>query len=161
MDVWALYEKVDYKVYDRPPVSKIQELMGQYRLGDSVNVNGRQKGLAVEHSMYMREHRFKTYDHWFYNGLISTTGNFFDIGKTLSRSYMPRKVNLLFRSLVYQKNEVVFHERKCFDIMMVLGSLGGIGNIMIIVFGFLLFPISEHSFLMKAFKKFYFARTKD
>lgn len=44
---------------------------------------------------------------------------------------------------------------------MVLGSLGGIGNIMIIIFGFLLFPISEHSFHMKAFKKFYYARTKD
>jgi hypothetical protein len=45
--------------------------------------------------------------------------------------------------------------------MMVLGSLGGIGNIMVIIFGFILYPISEHSFNMKAFKKFYFARTKD
>ena len=45
--------------------------------------------------------------------------------------------------------------------MMVLGSLGGIGNIMVIIFGFLFFPISEHSFLMKAIKKFYMARTKD
>ena len=123
-----------------------------YRLGE---------GSAVEHNMYMREHRYSTYDHWFYNGLLSETGSFFDIGKVLSRNYMPRHTPLLFSSLVWQKNEVVFHERKCFDVMMVLGSLGGIGNVMIIIFGFLLFPISEHSFLMKAFKKFYFARTKD
>lgn len=137
--------------------------MGQYRLGEylpTTDIRVR-KTLAVEHSMYMREHRYKTYDHWFYNGLLSTEGNFFDIGKILSRSYLPMHHQLLFRSLVYQKNEVVFHERKCFDVMMVLGSLGGIGNIMIIIFGAIFFPISKHSFLMKAFKKFYFARTKD
>jgi hypothetical protein len=45
--------------------------------------------------------------------------------------------------------------------MMVLGSLGGIANIMIFIFGVLLYPITEHSFITKAIRKFYMARTKD
>ena len=43
----------------------------------------------------------------------------------------------------------------------VLGDLGGIFEITMIVFGFFLFPVSEHSFYLKASRLLYFARTKD
>jgi len=43
----------------------------------------------------------------------------------------------------------------------VLGDLGGIFEITMIVFGFFLFPISEHSFTIQAARLLYFARTKE
>tara|TARA_B110000285_G_C14549118_1_gene348390 strand:+ start:83 stop:349 length:267 start_codon:yes stop_codon:yes gene_type:complete len=42
-----------------------------------------------------------------------------------------------------------------------LGKLGGVTNVLMILFGFLLFSISEHSFVLKAAKKFFMARTRD
>ena len=42
-----------------------------------------------------------------------------------------------------------------------LGRLGGITNVMMILFGAFLFPIAEHSFILKASKKLWIARTRD
>jgi hypothetical protein len=54
----------------------------------------------------------------------------------------------------------VYHSRKVFGWFDLLGKLGGITNVMMILFGFFLFPISEHSFVLKAAKKLFIARTK-
>lgn len=43
----------------------------------------------------------------------------------------------------------------------VLGDLGGIIEVIMIIFGFFLFPVSEHSFYLSAGRLLYFARTKD
>ena len=40
-----------------------------------------------------------------------------------------------------------------------LGDLGGVTEVIMITFGFLLFPISEHSFIVDATKKLYLAKT--
>ena len=41
-----------------------------------------------------------------------------------------------------------------------LGDLGGVTEIILLVFGFFLLPISKHSFILKATKKLFLARTK-
>jgi len=43
--------------------------------------------------------------------------------------------------------------------MDLLGDLGGVTEVVMICFGFFLFPIAEHSFTMKAIKNLYLART--
>ena len=42
-----------------------------------------------------------------------------------------------------------------------MGDLGGVLEVLIGFLGVLLFPISEHSFIMKALSILYLARTKD
>lgn len=42
-----------------------------------------------------------------------------------------------------------------------LGDLGGITQIFYLIFGIILYPFSEHSFVVKALKKLYYARTRD
>lgn len=42
-----------------------------------------------------------------------------------------------------------------------LGDLGGVTEVIMICFGFMLYPISEHSFYLKAFKKLFLAKTAD
>ena len=42
-----------------------------------------------------------------------------------------------------------------------IGELGGITKVIMFVFGFFLYPISEHSFTLKALKKLYLAKSSD
>ena len=53
------------------------------------------------------------------------------------------------------------HKRKIFGWFGLLGKLGGITNIFMILLGGIMGPISEHSFVLKASKKLFIARTKD
>ena len=57
--------------------------------------------------------------------------------------------------------EIINHSRRVFGWFDLLGKLGGITHVMMIIFGVFLFPISEHSFVLKAAKKLWIARTKD
>ena len=42
-----------------------------------------------------------------------------------------------------------------------IGDLGGVAEVIILCFNFLILPISEHSFILQAAKKLFYARTKD
>jgi hypothetical protein len=42
-----------------------------------------------------------------------------------------------------------------------MGDLGGVIEVLLIVFNVMFLPISEHSFNLKAIKKLFMARTKD
>ena len=42
-----------------------------------------------------------------------------------------------------------------------MGDIGGILEFTLIVFGFFIYPISEHSFFLRASRQMFFARTKD
>jgi hypothetical protein len=42
-----------------------------------------------------------------------------------------------------------------------LGDLGGVTEVMLLLFNFFLLPISQHSFVVKMMKKLFIARTKD
>jgi len=73
----------------------------------------------------------------------------------------------------YPGNDVLFNyevslseleteqSRKIFGWLDLLGKLGGITNVCMMLFGFFLFPISEHSYIIKAAKKLFIARTRD
>ena len=62
---------------------------------------------------------------------------------------------------VFLNEEGVNYSRDVYNILGVLGDLGGIVEVIMIIFGFFLFPISEHSFYLKAARMLYYARTKD
>ena len=63
--------------------------------------------------------------------------------------------------MVYHDQIAVGHERAIYSLLDLLGDLGGVTEVMMIVFCFLLLPISEHSFVVKAMKKLYIARTRE
>ena len=42
-----------------------------------------------------------------------------------------------------------------------MGDLGGVIEVLLIVFNIIFLPMSEHSFNLKAIKKLFLARTKD
>ena len=58
-------------------------------------------------------------------------------------------------------NVVVSHSRQVYNILDLLGYYGGLAEVVTVVFAFLVGPLAEHSFLLKAIKKLYFVKTSD
>lgn len=53
------------------------------------------------------------------------------------------------------------HVREVYNLLDVMGDIGGILEISMLLFGFFIFPISEHSFFLTAARLQFFARTKN
>ena len=51
------------------------------------------------------------------------------------------------------------HNRAKYGALDLLGDLGGVLEVIMILFGFALYPVSEHSFVITAANKLFFART--
>jgi hypothetical protein len=55
----------------------------------------------------------------------------------------------------------VFHRRATYDLVGLLGDMGGIQGILLSLLGVLVMPISAHSFNIKASKKLFMARSSE
>ena len=55
----------------------------------------------------------------------------------------------------------VFHGRKVYDIVQLIGDLGGVTGVLTLVLGFFILPISEASFIMKSAKRMFLVKTKN
>ena len=55
----------------------------------------------------------------------------------------------------------VFHKRMIYNLFDLLGDLGGLFEMTLMIFGFFLLPISEHSFIYHAARNLYSAKTKN
>ena len=55
---------------------------------------------------------------------------------------------------------VIEHERSIFNLFDVKGNLGGVQDILVILFGIFISPVSEHYFNLKFLRKLYIIRTK-
>ena len=69
--------------------------------------------------------------------------------------------NLLLEHNFYLDQIVISHKRKVYDVVALLGDLGGVTEVLMLVMGFLLFPISESSYNIMSTKRLFLARTKE
>ena len=53
------------------------------------------------------------------------------------------------------------HKREIFNLLDLVGDLGGVIEVMVLIFGFVFFPISQQSFILKFTKSLFKARTSD
>jgi len=53
------------------------------------------------------------------------------------------------------------HERKIYGLMGFIGDIGGVTEIVMLMFGFFVLPFSEFSFNLKAMKKLFLVRSSD
>ena len=66
-----------------------------------------------------------------------------------------------FETVIMLEAESIRHIRYIYGILDILGDLGGVTEVIMILFGFFLYPISEHSFVLQALRRLYKARTTD
>ena len=69
--------------------------------------------------------------------------------------------NLLLENKFYLTRSHVIHKRKIYDIVALLGDLGGVTEVIMLAMGCLLFPIAESSYNMMSTKRMFIARTKN
>ena len=67
----------------------------------------------------------------------------------------------LYISQIYLDQQGAIHKRKIFNFFDLLGVMGGVLEVIVFIFGFLMFPISEHSFVMIAISRLFLAKTND
>ena len=53
------------------------------------------------------------------------------------------------------------HKRKIYDIVALLGDLGGVTEVIMLTMGILLFPISEASYNLLSTRRMFMARTEN
>jgi hypothetical protein len=87
---------------------------------------------------------------------------FYSVGSINSRKLYQtsyKNKDLLYSAAMVLGQTGLGHTRIRYGLFSYLADLGGILEILTMFLGFLLFPLSEHSFIIKAANKFFFART--
>lgn len=63
--------------------------------------------------------------------------------------------------MIYLTSDLHVHKRKIYDIVALLGDLGGVTEVIMLAMGCFLFPIAESSYKMMSTKRCFIARTSD
>lgn len=115
-----------------------------------------------EANTFLQKNTYTTYDSWFNVGSVSWDNFFYTVDSKASiqiaQKFFPGRVYI---NNFYLNQEGVHYSREVFHSLDVFGDIGGIFEITMIIFGFFVFPISEHSFILRAARLMYFGRTKD
>ena len=82
-------------------------------------------------------------DSWFPN-IESYSGDFFKIESLIDKPYIPGKFpGELLRVSTYMLEEATYYEREVYNLVDLIGELGGVIEIFILIFGVIIFPISK------------------
>ena len=57
--------------------------------------------------------------------------------------------------------DIITHERHVYGFLEVIGDLGGVLEVVLAFFSWILIPVAEHKFILKALKKLYLVKTSD
>ena len=116
----------------------------------------------IEAVINLRKNNIETYDS-FVNPLMTTDieDSFYDIGSISGTSVKtpPFMSNTVYQLGLYLYQEQITHVREIYDILGVLGNLGGISEIFLLIFGIVAFPYSQFSYYLKVIEKLYLVRT--
>ena len=153
IDSWTVNQKIDFSVYDVKPVFTVMEAQSTLVIDTSKTLNT---------ILTVRKHNIETEDALLQLGQISREDTFFQIGKTMSRNKVQGLLpGVFYISDLYLQPEAVFHFRKVYGLLDLLGDLGGVTEVLAIGFGLCLLPVSEHLFILGATKQLFLANTED
>ena len=80
----------------------------------------------------------------------------------MSNEYIPDYDSANFYSTVYNLQSAgASHSRTIYGLLAFIGDLGGVTEVVMLMFGFFLYPISEFEFYIEAMSQLFMARTSD
>jgi hypothetical protein len=157
IDTWVVEDLINYLDYVERPTTSVMRRLNVRIFGETL-IN------EVIPSQYMElaKHEFFMEDDWFQIGQITKEGSYFGIETS---SYKPKLAKqypgLLIDYQLMLTNTVKTHRRVIYDIVALLGDLGGVTEVIMLVMGIILFPISESSYNMMSTKRMFLASTAD
>ena len=95
-------------------------------------------------------------------GFTSFEGHFYQFGQILQQAYVAEVDPGCVYTTVYRlQGSGQVHQRSIYGFLGMIGDLGGVTEVVMILFGFMLYPISEFEFNLKAIKTLFMVRTSD
>ena len=142
IDTWVGFKQVNFLEHEKEPMFTVTENAGIYLLDAN---------RATQNILSLKLSSVETQDSHFSLGWKSYFDTFATIGFSISFQ-VSGKVDpgLMYEELMFMFPESVKYTRQVYGILDLLGDLGGVTEVIMICFGIFLFPISEHSFNMKA-----------
>ena len=120
------------------------------------------EGFKTQFTLSLSKNIISTEDSIFDLGFESFFGFFFKIGSVLKQEYIPEIDPGCIYTTVYRLQSTgLLHKRSVYGLMGLIGDLGGVTEVVMILFGFFLYPISEFEFNLEAMKTLFMARTSD
>ena len=100
---------------------------------------------------YIQKHEIETYDNLLPLQIPTYEGSFYQLTRTLKMEIVKEvePLRLLTVSFMLEK-EAIQHIRECFNFIDMIGNLGGVVEVFVIVFGVLIYPISQYKFMLKS-----------
>lgn len=116
--------------------------------------------VIAEQNFFLAKNTIYTIDALLTLGAHTYDGDYYSVGKQLNRPnvYTNGKI---YASNIYLHGEQFTLSREVYNCFGLLGDLGGVTEVIMIVFGFIFYPISEHSYILTASQKLFFAKTSD
>ena len=154
IDSWNIQDSISFKHYGTErPVYQTMDIFGSWLL-DPAKV--------TSETQYFRYHKIEAMNNFLFVDIPSYEGTFFQLGKKLTydvlKSNDPKK---LFEMYFYLQPESIYHKREIFNALDLVGELGGVIEVFVITFSVFLGPVSYFSFILKATKILFLARTED
>lgn len=99
----------------------------------------------------LKPNAVETQDSWFSLGWKSFIDEFYTIGENFNFKQSDKvDKGVLYEQYMWMFPESQTYKRQVYGILDLLGDLGGVTEVIMICFGIFLYPISEHSYIMKA-----------
>jgi hypothetical protein len=116
---------------------------------------------VMKEQIYLKQNRYETYDGLLPSSSPTLDGTFWDVEERQRSNHLINNNNLFFMMTLRLGNKEVLHTREVYNLMDLVGDLGGVFEVVISIIGIFMFPISNHSFVFKALEKLFLARTLD
>ena len=102
-----------------------------------------------------------------FDGLLSLfwptlKGSFFDIdeiNELVNETPINSIPNVMLNIVIGISENKKEHSREVYNLMDLIGDLGGVLDLLVLLAGIFICPISEHSFFLKAFSMLFLAKT--
>ena len=112
--------------------------------------------------MFINYHEVSTQDDYINLGFYSYEGSFFQIGRQfLGKQALLVEPGLYFKSSIWMECLNFSHFRHSFDLIDVFSDIGGILEMFVLIFGFLVYPISKYSFYIESIQKSFLVECND
>lgn len=158
IDVWVMEHRLNMQKVGQDPVFREQRIIMQDLLVP------RRPNEAVPHpNIYIKENKYIFEDSIFQMvNPLTFEGDFYSVLNVVNRPQAQSiNPNLLFKSELYMDPLSVQINRTVYDLSMLMSDLGGVVNVLLAVFGIVLYPLSQHLYYLKSAQRMYLARTKD
>ena len=125
---------MDFEVYGEKPIFYNMKLMKCWLLNPDIDTNVFQ--IISKHFISLKDSWYPNHETYY--------GEFFKFSSLIDRFYNTGKFpGEIFRASTYLFEEATYHEREAYNLIDLVGELGGVIEFFIVAAGILIYPISK------------------